>query len=57
MLSWLQEDLSTIVISAVLLLVVIAIIRSMVRDKQQGKSSCGANCAHCAMGGTCHNRK
>ena len=39
------------------LLVVIAIIRSMVRDKQQGKSSCGANCAHCAMGGTCHNRK
>ena len=57
MLSWLQEDLSTIVISAVLLLVVIAIIRSMVRDKKQGKSSCGANCAHCVMGGTCHNRK
>lgn len=57
MLSWLQEDLSTIVISAVLLLVVIAIIKSMVRDKKQGKSSCGANCAHCAMGGTCHNRK
>ena len=57
MLSWLQEDLSTIVIGAVLLLVVIAIIRSMVRDKKQGKSSCGANCAHCAMGGTCHNRK
>ena len=57
MLLWFQEDLSTIVISAVLLLVVIAIIRSMVRDKKQGKSSCGANCAHCAMGGTCHNRK
>ena len=57
MLSWFQEDLSTIVISAVLLLVVIAIIRSMVRDKKQGKPSCGANCAHCAMGGTCHNRK
>ena len=57
MLLWLQENLSTIVIGAVLLLVVIAIIRSMVRDKKQGKSSCGANCAHCAMGGTCHNRK
>ncbi len=57
MLLWLQENLSTIVIGAVLLLVVIAIIRSMVRDKKQGKSSCGANCAHCAMGGACHNRK
>ena len=57
MLLWLQENLSTILISAGLLLVVIAIIRSMVRDKKQGKSSCGANCAHCAMGGTCHNRK
>ena len=41
------------------LLVVIAIIRSMVKDKKQGKSSCGANCAHCAMGcgGSCHGRK
>ena len=57
MLSWLHENQSTILISAVLLLIVIAIIRSMVRDKKQGKSSCGANCAHCAMGGTCHNRK
>ena len=57
MLLWLRENLGTIVISAALLLVVIAIVRSMVRDKKQGKSSCGANCAHCAMGGTCHGRK
>ena len=40
MLLWLQENLSTILISAGLLLVVIAIIRSMVKDKKQGKSSC-----------------
>ncbi len=59
MLLWLQENLSTILISAGLLLVVIAIIRSMVKDKKQGKSSCGANCVHCAMGcgGSCHGRK
>ena len=40
MLLWLRENLSTILISAGLLLVVIAIIRSMVKDKKQGKSSC-----------------
>ena len=59
MLLWLQENLSTILISAGLLLVVIAIIRSMVKDKKQGKSSCGANCENCAMGcgGSCHGRK
>ena len=59
MLLWLRENLSTILISAGLLLVVIAIIKSMVKDKKQGRSSCGANCAHCAMGcgGSCHGRK
>ena len=57
MLLWLRENLSTILISAGLLLVVIAIIRSMVKDKKQGKSSCGANCAHCAMHGGCHSKQ
>ncbi|MBQ7726535.1 MAG: FeoB-associated Cys-rich membrane protein, partial [Clostridia bacterium] len=24
------------------------------RDRKNGKSSCGGNCGHCPMGGTCH---
>ena len=33
------------------------VIAFMVKDKKEGKSSCGANCAHCACHGDCHNHK
>ena len=41
MLAWITENIGTILISAVLLLVVVLIIR---------------NCAHCAMSGSCHQK-
>ena len=53
MLAWITENIGTILISAVLLLVVVLIIRN---DKKKGKSSCGCNCAHCAMSGSCHQK-
>ncbi|MFZ2465304.1 MAG: FeoB-associated Cys-rich membrane protein [Ruminococcus bromii] len=33
------------------------VVARMVKDKKEGKSSCGANCAHCACHGDCHNHK
>ena len=54
MLHWFSENLGTIIISLVLLAVVIAIARYLIRQKKAGKSSCGAGCAHCAMHGSCH---
>lgn len=61
MLTWLMENMVTIIISAVLVLVVAAIIVSMVRGKRKEKSSCGcANCpagSSCAMNGACHPAK
>ena len=51
MLQWISTNLSTILICIVLLAIVILIIRSLIRQKKQGKSSCGAGCAHCAMHG------
>lgn len=57
MLDWITENLSTIVVSLILVLVVAAIIRKLVRDKKKGKSSCGCNCAHCAMAESCHKPK
>ena len=51
MLQWICENISTILVSLVLLAVVILIVRGMIRDKKQGKSSCGGNCASC--GGCC----
>ena len=54
MMQWFIDNLGTIVISLVLIGMVVGIILSMRRDKKQGKSSCGGNCSHCAMGCSCH---
>ena len=56
MLQWISANIGTILISLVLLAVVTLIIRSMVHDKKQGKSSCDGNCAGCAACGACHNK-
>ena len=56
MLQWISANIGTILISLVLLAVVALIIRSMMRDKKQGRSSCGGNCAGCAACGACHNK-
>lgn len=57
MLSWLAQNLATIIIGAVLIAIVAAIIVSMVRNKKKGKSSCGCGCADCPMSGSCHPKK
>ncbi len=46
---------ATIIICVILAAIVFFIIRSMVKDKKQGKSSCGGNCGACPMGGCCHS--
>ena len=56
MLQWISTNIGTILISLLLLTAVALIIRSMMRDKKQGKSSCGGNCAGCAACGACHNK-
>ena len=40
----------------VLILIVAGVIYSIVRDKKKGKSLCGGNCGHCAMGCSCHKQ-
>lgn len=55
MTAFLAANLSTILICIVLIAIVVSISIYLVRQKKQGKSSCGAGCAHCAMHGECHN--
>jgi hypothetical protein len=55
MLNWVTANLSTILVSAVLLAIVILISIHLIRQKKAGRSSCGGSCAHCAMHGGCHN--
>ncbi|MBP3464929.1 MAG: FeoB-associated Cys-rich membrane protein [Angelakisella sp.] len=57
MLTWITENLATVLICAVLLLIVAAIIRKLGKDKKKGNSSCGCGCAHCAMADACHSKK
>lgn len=54
MLLWFQENLATILVCMVLAGVVALIIGYLVRQKKQGKTSCGCNCASCAMRESCH---
>lgn len=51
------ESVGTIAVAAVLLAVVIFIIHRLKKDKAEGKSSCGAGCANCALHGKCHGEK
>lgn len=55
MLAWLSKNIATIIICLVLAVIVALIIFSLVKNKKKGKSSCGCNCAHCAMAGSCHS--
>ncbi len=56
MMEWLKANLATIIICLVLAGIVAAIIVRLVKEKKKGKSSCGCNCSHCAMSGSCHKK-
>ncbi len=49
MFAWIIENLGTIGVSLLLIIIVTEIIIKMINDKKQGKSTCGGNCAHCKM--------
>ena len=53
MLAWLSANLINIVLIAVIVLITGLLIRSMIRDKKAGKSSCGGNCASCGVCSGC----
>ena len=56
MWEWLVENKGTILVVIILAVVVFLVIRSIIRDKKQGKSSCGGSCGSCPMGGSCHKQ-
>ena len=57
MLHWITENLSTIIVSAILLAIISATSVYLIRQRKKGRRSCGCNCAHCAMHGTCHSKQ
>ena len=57
MLAWISKNIGTIIVCIVLAAIVAAIVCKVVKDKKSGKSTCGCNCAQCAMAGSCHSQK
>ena len=53
MFVWLSANLINIILVSVIVLIVGLLIRSMIRDKKAGKSSCGGNCASCGACSGC----
>lgn len=53
-MTWLMANIGTIVVAVILAIVVAAVIAKMIKNKKQGKSSCGCGCENCAMKGECH---
>ncbi len=56
MLTWISVNLGTIVVSLILIIVVSAVVFKMIKDKKNGISSCGGNCAHCKMCAACRKK-
>ncbi|MCR5269263.1 MAG: FeoB-associated Cys-rich membrane protein [Lachnospiraceae bacterium] len=53
MMAWILQNIGTIGITLLLIVIVAVIISRLIKDKKQGKSSCGGNCAHCRMCESC----
>ena len=56
-MTWLLNNISSIIVFAVLVAIIALITAHMIKNKKQGKTSCGCGCADCAMKGTCHSKK
>ncbi len=49
-----MNNLGTIIVAAVLLVILTLVSIKMISDKKQGKSSCGGGCGGCPNAGLCH---
>ena len=55
MLSWISNNIGTIIVSLIVCAIVAVIVIRMIKNRRKGKSSCGCGCADCPMSGSCHH--
>ena len=53
MFPWLSANLINIALIVLIAVITGLLIRSLIRDRKAGKSSCGGNCASCGACGSC----
>ena len=54
---WLQNNAGTLVVGLLVAGIAVGLVCKLVRDKRQGKSSCGCGCEGCALKDKCHPDK
>ena len=57
MLDFLIENSATVITLLVVLTIIGLAVFKIVKDKKQGKSSCGCGCEGCALADKCKGRK
>ncbi|MCM1505989.1 MAG: FeoB-associated Cys-rich membrane protein [Ruminococcus flavefaciens] len=50
-------NVGTIITGLILFTVLALIVLKMIKDKKNGKSSCGCGCEHCPNSSACHGGK
>ena len=53
-MTWLLDNLATILVGGAVLALLVLIAVRRVRDRRRGKSGCGCGCEGCAMRNMCH---
>ena len=56
-MEWLAENWLTIVITAIIAAIFLAIVIKGILNKKSGKSGCGCGCEHCTNAQFCHPEK
>ncbi len=53
-MTFLINNIGTILTGAVLLIIVALVLRTMIGDKKTGKGGCGGSCGGCSNACACH---
>ena len=56
-MEFIKNNLGTIVVLVILLAVVTLIVIRLVKNKRNGKTSCGCGCEYCENAKYCHKNK
>ncbi len=51
--SFISQNLGTIIVAAAVVALVIFLVAKLIRDKRAGKSGCSCGCCSCPMSGKC----
>ena len=57
MFEFITENIATVLLGLAILVAVVLVVFKMIKDKKNGRSSCGCGCESCGMKGSCHKTK